>query len=113
MAAAPTPALTAGTNGAQKRHLIPDSSIRKYKRLVNVAFPKNPEKARKRPLRYWFDAFLGTRQRIRTYSYDGRLMAASAPKPVAGQYSLARRQPEVSQVLRTLNATRIARSMLS
>lgn len=33
-----------------------------FRGLADGANPKGPEKARKKPLKYWFDAFFGTRK---------------------------------------------------
>lgn len=48
----------------QKRHPIQGIFRIHNRYFQNAAFRKSPERARKRPLRYWFDAFLRTRHLI-------------------------------------------------
>src|SRR3546814_5611227 len=48
----------------QKRHQILGEFCFFNRHFGNVAFRKSPEKARRKPVTYWFDAFLGTRHPI-------------------------------------------------
>ena len=53
--------------------------MRFFRGLSDGTIAKGPEKARKKPLKYWFDAFFGTRKVVVGTFAEGEIL-------VVGQY---------------------------